>query len=128
MKKKFLLLLGISLVTMTTFANRKIEMEADLIEPTTRSTVIDPSASKPNADEYIYADIDNNVITLDFIQLSGAYVTMAVYDSSGNTVFSKNAIAGSASEVINLSNCGSGEYTLEIISAKFYFLGSFHID
>ncbi len=128
MKKKILLLLGISLVTIATFANRKIDLEALLIQIQTRSGDTSTPPTTLNASEYIYADINKSVLTVGFLQLSGSYVTMAVYNKAGRAVFSKSTVAGSTPEVINLSQYGSGEYTLEVVSTNVYIQGIFYVD
>lgn len=130
MRKNVLVLLGAFLFVFATFAiDRRIELEADLAEEQTRS-MGGTSQSVPidNVNDYVIATIDGASVNLSFGQLSGAYLTVTIYNKTNKIVYQNGSIAGNT-ETINLGNCLGGEYRIVITSqTKMCFRGYFNIE
>jgi hypothetical protein len=129
MKKRVLLLLAVCLVTFSSSADRRIDLEVTQagIEPT--AIIIDPSKPIINADDHVIANIDeNNMIKLDFVQAAGKNVTMAVFDlTTGDVVYHSVKVVGSQ-ESFSINGCDSGLHMLMISFDNLYFHGNFNID
>ena len=130
MRKRMLLLLAVCLITFSSFADRRIDLEASLAEIAPTAIIVDPP-SKPiiNADEHVIANIDdNNMIKLDFLQAAGKSVTMAVFDLTTGDVVYLDTKTVSSQESFSINGCGSGNYMLMLSQDNMYFQGTFNID
>jgi len=128
MRKNVLILLSVFLFVFTMFADKRIELEADLIEINIRSMF--PS-SKPssisNVEDYVVATIDGSLVNLNFGELCDTYLSILVYDEAGHIVYQNAMIAGD-DELIDLSDCLGGKYNIVINSAaRICFRGAFYI-